>query len=426
MDNVTHSLVGVVLGSAALRVAPRARELPKHSSLVVLTSILANNAPDIDVFLPRLLGGGSLMGLLEHRGFTHTVTLAPVLAVVAIGVAWILTLLPKLNWKWFWGLFGLSFLGVLMHLAADYCNDYGVHPFSPFYNKWFYGDFIFIVEPLVWFAILPLAFFESQRKILKALVILLYAAMGGVLFFGPFAPFYVSIGASLWAILAWYLQKWVGRGSWAPGPAAALIALVLFGFHQSSQKVKADLSQIIAENRPGEQIIQLARTPAPSDPFCWKAVIVSEGPDDQYTIRSAAVSLLPRWIKSTSCLHGLDWTHTVHLEPTALPVRNGPPQSASFEVTWQGEFRRELSELGRLDQEFCEFRLLRQFARAPFWASDDEAGWYAGDFRYDRGTSHGFSSVRFATSGDDTPCPGEFPPGVKGWDPPVPLLSPRK
>jgi inner membrane protein len=422
MDNITHSLLGVALGSVALRVCPRAAELPKHCRLVVLTAILANNAPDIDVFLPSLLHGGSLMGLLEHRGFTHTVTLAPVLAILVVGVAWLLVLCPRLNWKWFSGLFGLSILGILMHLGADFCNDYGVHPFSPFYNKWFYGDFIFIVEPLIWFAILPLAFFESKKKIFRFLVIALYILMSGFLILGPFAPFYVSIGVSFWALLAWYWQKWVRDGKWAPLPAFALVALVLFGFYESSQKVKFYLSEILAENRPGERIVQFARTPAPSDPFCWKAVIVSEGPEDQYTIRSAAVSLLPRWIKSSSCLHGLDWTHTVQLEPTALPVRHGPPESASFEVTWQGEFRRELSELGRLDQEFCQFRLLRQFARAPFWSNDEE-GWYAGDFRYDRGSSRGFASVRFATAGHDTPCPGEFPPGFKGWDPPVPLLE---
>jgi inner membrane protein len=413
MDNITHSLFGVALGSVALAVAPRARELPKHSSLVVWTAILANNAPDIDVFLPSLLKGGSLMGLLEHRGFTHTVLAAPFLSIVVVGVAWLFSLCPRLSWRWFWGLFGLSILGVLMHLGADYCNDYGVHPFSPFNNKWFYGDFIFIVEPLIWFSILPLAFFGSKKWILKGLVIILYLAMTGVLLFGPYAPLYVSIGATVFAVIAWYLQKWVGPGKWAPVPTVVLLLAIYASFYSASQKVGAGITEILEANRPGEKIVQLARTPAPADPFCWKAVVVSEGPGDQYTIRSAAVSLLPRFINPSSCLHGMDWTHTVQLAPTSLPAG-----TASFEVTWQGEFRRELSELGRLDQEFCQFHLLRQFARAPFWSNDEE-GWYAGDFRYDRGTGHGFASVRFATSGHDTPCPGEFPPGFKGWDPPV-------
>jgi inner membrane protein len=424
MDNITHSLVGVALGALALRVAPRAAELPKHSKLVVWTAILANNAPDIDVFLPSLLKGGSLMALLEHRGFTHTVTMAPILAIAVVGVSWILSLCPRLNWKWFWWLVGLAVVGVLMHLGADFCNDYGVHPFSPFYNRWFYGDFIFIVEPLVWFAILPLAFFESRKVVLKILVVALYLVMGGLLIFGPYSPFYVVIALTLWAVIAWYWQKWVSRGKWAPLPSLALVAAVLFCFHHYSEQVKIHLTQILAENRPGEKIVQLARTPAPSDPFCWKAVIVTDGPEDQYTIRSAAVSLLPRWIRPSTCLQGLDRAHTLQLEPTSLPVRNGPLVSTQFEVTWQGEFRRELSELGRLDQDFCQFRLLRQFARAPFWAASDDCGWYAGDFRYDRGNGDGFASVRFATNGRDTVCPPEFPPGFKGWDPPVPLVVP--
>jgi inner membrane protein len=101
MDNVTHSLIGIALGSLALRVFPRAAELPKHSKLVVWTAVLANNAPDIDVFLPSLFKGGSLMGLLEHRGFTHTVTMVPVLAIVAVGLAWLLSLCPRLTRSWF-------------------------------------------------------------------------------------------------------------------------------------------------------------------------------------------------------------------------------------------------------------------------------------------------------------------------------------
>src|SRR5690606_16081369 len=36
--------------------------------------------------------------------------------------------------------------------------NYGVHPFWPVDNRWFYGDTIFIWEPLLWIAATPLVF----------------------------------------------------------------------------------------------------------------------------------------------------------------------------------------------------------------------------------------------------------------------------
>src|SRR5262249_8885402 len=43
-----------------------------------------------------------------------------------------------------------AFFGVLLHIFADSWNSYGVHPFFPLDNSWYYGDYIFIVEPIVW------------------------------------------------------------------------------------------------------------------------------------------------------------------------------------------------------------------------------------------------------------------------------------
>ena len=43
-----------------------------------------------------------------------------------------------------------ALLGTLLHLSMDALNSYGVHLFWPFENRWFYGDSVFIVEPLYW------------------------------------------------------------------------------------------------------------------------------------------------------------------------------------------------------------------------------------------------------------------------------------
>ncbi|WP_370466973.1 metal-dependent hydrolase, partial [Salmonella enterica] len=46
----------------------------------------------------------------------------------------------------------IACLATLLHIALDFTNSYGVHPFWPFDNRWYYGDAVFIVEPLFWAA----------------------------------------------------------------------------------------------------------------------------------------------------------------------------------------------------------------------------------------------------------------------------------
>ena len=58
MDNLTHSLIGAVLGQAGLKRRTRA---------AMPALIMAANLPDIDVF-GRIFGWQSLV---VHRGFTH-------------------------------------------------------------------------------------------------------------------------------------------------------------------------------------------------------------------------------------------------------------------------------------------------------------------------------------------------------------------
>jgi inner membrane protein len=47
----------------------------------------------------------------------------------------------------------------LLHMSMDFLNSYGIHPAVPVrIMRWFYGDMIFIVEPVFWVAFgVPLA-----------------------------------------------------------------------------------------------------------------------------------------------------------------------------------------------------------------------------------------------------------------------------
>jgi hypothetical protein len=47
----------------------------------------------------------------------------------------------------FWLLIAIA---LASHLALDALNSYGVHPFYPVDNKWYFGDAVFILEPWLW------------------------------------------------------------------------------------------------------------------------------------------------------------------------------------------------------------------------------------------------------------------------------------
>jgi inner membrane protein len=156
LDNVTHSLAGMLLAEAALVLRRESR--PQVRAVAYLASALANNLPDSDIVYTWITGPKPLGSLLHHRGHTHTL-------LVALPMAWLLGLAL---WRWYSArnadaskrdqnlILGLCLVGPLLHLTMDFANNYGVHPFWPLSGRWFYGDTIFIVEPLWWAIAIPI------------------------------------------------------------------------------------------------------------------------------------------------------------------------------------------------------------------------------------------------------------------------------
>jgi inner membrane protein len=140
LDNLTHSLVGALLGRMGLkRLCPRA--MP--------ALIIAANLPDIDSFVAPLFG---VDPLAEHRGFTHGVgglVTMPFLAF-AIILLWERLRPNKENPIRLGGLFLACFLGTLSHPLLDFTNTYGTRLLEPFSHRWFYGDTLFIIDPWIW------------------------------------------------------------------------------------------------------------------------------------------------------------------------------------------------------------------------------------------------------------------------------------
>ena len=140
MDNLTHSLVGAVLGRAGLK---------RLTPLAMPALIVSANLPDIDSFVARLWGEEPIAA---HRGFTHglggLVTM-PFLAA-AIILLWQKFRPSKEGPVRLGGLLLACFLGALSHPLLDFATSYGTRLLEPFSHRWFYGDTLFIMDPWIW------------------------------------------------------------------------------------------------------------------------------------------------------------------------------------------------------------------------------------------------------------------------------------
>ncbi len=138
MDNLTHSLTGLMLSRTGLnRWYPRAD----------LVLIVAANIPDIDILA---IARGPLYYFEQHRGITHSFAALPVMAFLPVLLACAIGRTMR-GWAAAWG---ISIIGVLSHLLLDLTNTYGVRLLYPFSSQWFHLDLNNLFELLIWAVLL--------------------------------------------------------------------------------------------------------------------------------------------------------------------------------------------------------------------------------------------------------------------------------
>ncbi len=159
MDNLTHTLTGLMLSRAGLhRLTPRA-------SLILM---LAANAPDIDVV--SLLGGMEVH-LDWHRGFTHGLPSLPLMAALPVLAAgmW------RIPGAWL-----ASCLGVISHLLLDWTNIYGIRLLSPISQEWFRLDITTVIDPWIWLVLLAAVAWPALARLVSAEIGAKPQAGGGI------------------------------------------------------------------------------------------------------------------------------------------------------------------------------------------------------------------------------------------------------
>jgi inner membrane protein len=231
VDNLTHSLVGVLLRRAGLgRGAPRP----------MLVCVLAANAPDLDL----IAGLSPEKYLIWHRHITHGVAAIPLMALAAAALAWLVErLIARLpgrratpwNWRAAWL---TALIPAATHPLLDAMNSYGIRPWLPFSSEWLSFNTLFVVDWVAWALLLV---------------------------------------AVLWPLLSNLIANEIG----APGRAgkraawAGLVALSLYvGWRGVSHaRVVGALDARLWDGAPAKRV---AAFPAPFDPREWTGYVETD------------------------------------------------------------------------------------------------------------------------------------------------------
>ena len=404
MDNVTHTLIGALLGETVARTTrsdPRGLPGEVRRNLLVATGTIGSNLPDIDVLYSFI--GAKVNYLLQHRGHSHTIIGALLLGIAAFAIArWRLRRRghppSSVDLRWLGGVFAIT---PLLHIGMDFTNNYGVHPFWPLNNRWFYADAVFIAEPLLWAACAPLVF--TFRTGLARFIVALALAMGiGLALFTGFVPLPAAV-ALIVVIAAMLLLGLHATPQAALAGGVALWLAVTAMFVIGSQVAARRIDAIAATLFPDEGLIDRVLTPMPANPLCWEVMLVQTQLQSVID-RRVMLALAPSLIPADRCLsRSLDLPSTAPLERVS--------GADTAELHWYGEIATALDQLKARVAVDCEAAAAMRFIRVP-WLATVDGVLVLGDLRYDREKALGFAEV--ALHDPPVDCPRLMP----DWRPP--------
>jgi inner membrane protein len=140
MDSVTHGLLGLALAAVPLpRWVERGGTTPLRASIAV--SVLAAELPDLDYLLPA--ADPVLHTLRAHRGYTHALIAAPLVALVAALVVKGVFRRASLA-----SLYARALVSVpLAHLLPDLWTGWGTRLLLPFSEERLALDWMMVIDP---------------------------------------------------------------------------------------------------------------------------------------------------------------------------------------------------------------------------------------------------------------------------------------
>lgn len=368
MENLTHSLIGATLAELFV---PRSAT-PAKRGFFFTVGVVAANLPDADLVYARVTPP-PLGYLLHHRGHTHTFV-----GIAALGAAFgLLFLIPRVRRGLadcrgrFWGLVACA---LLSHIVADAWNSYGVHPFWPFDNHWYYGDAINIYEPWLWVILGVTVALNTRTRATKlalaAGLIALPLAMMGLRMISPVVLGALAAVGAVWTMVA---------AGWSPrrraGASAAIAAAFVASMFMVNRVVRAKIDRSL-DGAPRGELLDAIATPRAANPLCWSMILVERDRSaDVYTLRRGTLSVL----------------------------RDGC--SREWEYAWAPADTQSLTGLKALAKGNCWAKAWLEFGRAPYVRGERIA-----DYRFGGAGEGNFSSMPIDGRSDRGYCPPHIPP----------------
>lgn len=282
MDNLAHSLVGLAASKAGLE---------KLSPGATSVCILAANAPDLDFI--SAISGDRWMVLHHHRGVSHSIlgTLLFALAIPALFcvIERVVSRTRGRPTRYRFGrLLLVSLIVCATHPLLDWTNNYGVRPLLPWSGRWFYGDLVFVVDPVLWLVFGAAAFLltsksKQQVSLWGLLATTLTVLVVYVVVFGRGVdhPAVILLGwiAALIATVSCYR---IDLGRRFGGKIAVTAFLTLFVYwgalgllHSRALTLAAAQASALVAGKH-ESIIRLAAMPTLANPAHWRCVVETD------------------------------------------------------------------------------------------------------------------------------------------------------
>lgn len=298
----------------------------------------------------------------------------------------------------------VAIAAIFLHIGADFLNNYGIHPFTPFSNRWHYGDSIYIVEPLIWFSLLPIIAREAEKSWARLGWWMLALTMITLVWIFP--TFNVALSSSLtFYLIVCILLVYPARSAiYRIGLTTALFTAVIGTFYYCGSLART-LARTHWENSTLriEKWTDTASTPTPGNPLCWNIWVATRS-SDAFHFYSAKVSLWPTVLPAAECDPRPTTAHTSDLTQSTFPTNRA--------IQWIHESRLSFQDWESMRSSSPTFRKFISFARFPYIKKLPAGEVIIGDLRYDRQTSLGFAEIKIAPEEMGVPMDGP-------WDEPV-------
>src|SRR5688572_17327796 len=259
--------------------------------LFVGAGIIAANLPDIDLVYSGITPA-PIGYLLHHRGHTHTVAGLVALAIVLVFAYRFLPSVRNMRVSGHGRFWLLIAIALASHLLLDTLNSYGVHPFYPVNNTWYFGDSVFILEPSLWLVLGVAAAWNGRTRTARLAAALPMAVLLSTIASTGEIPLESIVVLAIGGVLL----TWITFRLPPPARAAAALAvfvLIVAGFAGTSRLARRATVDAIGPELRGE-ILDIIVSPNAASPLCWAVIAIEKREAaGEYVLWRGTLSLKP-------------------------------------------------------------------------------------------------------------------------------------